>query len=163
MKKLFAVLAVLFIAGTTSVFAKTGLGAQGGYSVGGNGGGALTFKVESLPCVFAVDLAVGSSYFDIGGTADWWIANPTIEGTWGYYYGVGVAANVRLADNSYGGFGVGPRAVLGTNVFLIDGFLELYAQGAYQPMIGIWANNNDSGLGFNWLHFPLNIGFRFWF
>lgn len=161
-KKVLAVLAVLFAVGSTKVFA-TGLGVQGGYNPSGFGGAAVTFKLDNVPCVFAADLGISSSYFNIGLTADWWIANPKIEGTWGWYYGVGLAGTVKLANNSYGGVGFGPRALIGTNVFLFDGFLELYAQAAYQPMVWIWANKDDGGIGFDWISIPLNIGFRVWF
>lgn len=163
-KKIVAVLAVLFALGTTNVFA-TGLGVQGGYSVAdsGLGGAAVTFKLDNVPCVFAMDFAASTNYFNLGVTADWWIQNPKISGTWGWYYGVGLAGNVQLANGNYGGFGFGPRAVLGTNVFVFDDFLELYAQAAYQPMFWLWANNSEAGINPVWFNVPLNVGFRFWF
>lgn len=156
-KKLFAVLAAFVIAGTTSVFAKTGIGAQGGFVAGENApGGALTFKLESIPCVFAVDAMLGS-YTSVGVTADWWIANPKIEGSWGYYYGVGLAGSVNIGENS-GSVGVGARALVGTNVYLLDNFLELYLQAAWQPMLWI-----ADPITPNFFCIPVNIGFRFWF
>ncbi len=161
MKKLFAVLSVLFVLGTANMFA-TGIGAQFGGNVneGSFGtGAALTFKLDKVPCVFAADLAFGKNYFAAGLTADWWMANPKIEGTWGYYYGIGVGGSVAIADNAYAGFSVGPRAVLGTNVFLLDRHFELYLQAAYQPLLSI-ANDN---VAFVWVNFPLALGFRFWF
>ena len=48
-KKIIALLLVVALASTGAVFAKTGLGIQGGYTVGGFGGAALTFKVDTLP------------------------------------------------------------------------------------------------------------------
>lgn len=154
MKKLFSVLAVLFVLGTTTVFAKgsTGIGAQAGWPLGG----ALTFKVSKLPCVFAADIGLGS-VTHVGVTADWWIANPKISGAWGYYYGVGVYGGVGIGGDNVT-IGVGPRALIGTNVFIMDGFLEFYLQAAWQPTL--WIN---SGAGFGWLNFPVNAGFRFWF
>ena len=162
MKKLFSVLAVLFVLGTTSVFAKTGLGVQfNGNISGGNflPGASVTFKLNKVPCVFAADFAANNGAMSAGLTADWWIANPVIEGTWHYYYGVGVGAGVTIVNNNYGGFAIGPRAVLGTNVFLINNFLELYAQGAWQPTLAI----TSAGTGFSWACFPVALGFRFWF
>ena len=79
MKKLFSVLAVLFVLGTVNVFA-LGIGAQAGYTVNGSPSGAVTFKVDSLPCVFAVNADIGD-VTTVGITADWWIANPVIEQT----------------------------------------------------------------------------------
>ena len=157
MKKLFSVLAVLFVLGTVNVFAATGIGLQGSLSTGGStqAGGGVTFKLSDVPCVFAV--AVPSfNPLVVGVTADWWIANPSIEGTWKYYYGVGLAGALVVGDNS--AISLGGRALLGTNVFLINNFLELYLQGAWQPMFTI-----SNGAKPNLVNFPFDIGFRFWF
>ncbi len=163
-KRLLAVVAALFVAGASSAFASAALGVQGGYVAGGGtGNGAITFKVSDVPCVFALDAAFGGSYLSVGLTADWWIANPKIDGTWGYYYGVGLAGAASLSssgDYSFAQFGFGPRAFVGTNVFILNGFLELYAQLAYQPMFYV---GGDSGFYGNFLSFPVNLGFRFWF
>lgn len=159
-KKLLAVLAAFVIAGTANVFA-LGIGAQGGYTVGGNGGAALSLKVDSLPCVLAIDLGFGTNYVSVGGTADWWLANPTIDGAWKYYYGVGVGAGIGIGD--YSDLTIGPRALIGTNLFLLDGFLELYLQAAWQPSFHMWLGSNKGAADFWWGYVPLNVGFRFWF
>ena len=165
MKKLFTVLSVLFVLGTANVFA-TGLGAQFGGNVteGGNfgTGAAITFKLDKVPCVFAADLAFGSNYFAGGLTADWWLANPKIEGTWGYYYGIGVGGSVGFANSNYAGLSIGPRALIGTNIFLLDRVLEFYLQGAWQPTINI-AAGDGANVNFSWVNFPVALGFRFWF
>lgn len=154
-KKIIALLLVVALASTGAVFAKTGLGVQGGYTLGGGAGAALTFKLDSLPCVFAVDLGFWNG-IAIGVTADWWIQNPKIEGTWGWFYGVGLAGSVHLGEPL--GLAVAPRAVVGTNVFLLDKFLELYLQAAWQPTLSILPD-----VGFNLFSVPVNGGFRFWF
>lgn len=154
-KKIIALLLVVALASTGAVFAKTGVGVQGGYNFGGGAGAALTFKLDSLPCVFALDLGLGNG-IAVGLTADWWIANPKIEGTWGWYYGVGLAGSVHIGDPL--GLAVGARALVGTNVFLIDNFLELYLQAAWQPTLSILPN-----VGFSLFSVPVNGGFRFWF
>lgn len=156
MKKILSVLAVLFVLGTANVFAKgsTGIGAQAGYPLGG----ALTFKVSSAPCVFALDFAAHNESIGIGLTADWWIANPKIEGTWGYYYGVGLYSGLGMGGNNFNAT-VGPRAFLGTNVFLINSFFEIYLQGGWEPTLTI---GND-GFTPNFAGFFGNLGFRFWF
>ena len=59
-KKIIALLLVVALASTGAVFAKTGVGVQGGYNFGGGAGAALTFKLDSLPCVFALDLGLGN-------------------------------------------------------------------------------------------------------
>ena len=155
MKKLLAVLAVLAVMGTAKIFA-FGIGAQGGYPLGG----AVTFKADNLPCIFAADVSIGS-VTGFGLTADWWIANPTIEGTWGYYYGVGLGGKMYMGDGwSY--LNIGPRAVLGTNVRLLNNFLELYVQAVYQPTFNINLSGESGQAGFNWAGFGAAGGFRIW-
>lgn len=160
MKKLFTVLSVLFVLGTANVFA-TGIGAQFNANVTDGymfPGASLTFKLDKVPCVFAADLTVKNSVFAAGLTADWWLANPKIEGTWGYYYAIGVGGSVWFANGQYGMVTVGPRAVAGTNVFLLKGALEFYLQGAWQPIVVI-----RDGVSFDPGNFPIAAGFRFWF
>ena len=160
MKKLFAVLAILLAIGTTSAFAKgkgksIAIGAQAGYPLGG----ALTFKVPSVPCIFALDFSANSDVFNLGVTADWWIANPKIDGTWGYYYGVGVYGGMYGVGSDASVIAVAPRALIGTNVFLLDNFFELYLQGGWQPTFAFY----NSGMGTDFVNFFANLGFRFWF
>ena len=156
MKKLFTVLALLAVMGTAKIFA-FGIGAQGGYPLGG----AVTFKADNLPCIFAVNAYLGD-VTGVGVTADWWIANPTIQGTWGYYYGVGVGGTMLFADN-YSALSVGPRALIGTNVFALDKFLEFYVQAAYQPTFNMYLGGNDGKAFFDWIGFNAALGFRVWF
>lgn len=158
MKKLFAVFAILLAIGTTSVFAKgksksIAIGAQVGYPLGG----ALTFKVKTVPCIFALNF-YGDNNLAVGLTADWWMANPSISGTWGYYYGLGIYGGVRVAGNDFNA-AVAPRALIGTNVFLLDNFLEFYLQGGWEPTLWI----KPSGFAFDFTHFFGQLGFRFWF
>ena len=160
MKKLFSVLAVLFVLGTVNVFA-LGIGPQGGYTVSGagtgTGSGALTFKIDSVPCVFAVTADLGK-VTAVGITADWWVANPVIEQTWHYYYGLGLAGSF-VVSSDVGGIFAGGRAVVGTNVFLLNNFVELYLQAAWQPGVSI-VNDQMHGV---FDSFPVNIGLRLWF
>ena len=158
MKKLFSVLAVLFVLGTTSVFAKTGLGLQGSLTTGGSTslGPGVTFKLSNVPCVFAVALPKFEP-LAVGLSADWWIANPVIEQTWHYYYGVGLAGNMVVGSDA-GSMFVGGRALVGTNVFLINNFIELYLQAAWEP--GIVIHDGITPI-FNYT--PIDIGLRFWF
>ncbi len=161
MKKLFSVLAVLFVMGTANIFA-LGIGAQAGYTVGGNPGGALTFKLDTSPIVFAVDGTFSNSYFSVGVTGDYWLANPKIDRMWGYYYGVGAAAGFACSNNNWMAVDLAPRAVVGTNIFVLDRFLEFYLQGAWQPTFRVYVGNT-SGVDYNLVSFPVNLGFRFWF
>ena len=161
MKKLFSVLAVLFVLGTTHAFS-VGIGAQFGYTIGGNSGAALTVKLDNLPPVFALDLGFGTNYLSFGGTADWWIANPNLAGPINFYYGPGIAASFVNAGDNYTALNVGGRLVAGLNFFLVD-FFELYLQVAWQPTFGIVLSGESSNGGFNFGAVPVNLGFRFWF
>ena len=156
MKKLLSVLAVLFVLGTVNVFA-LGIGPQGGTTPGKAGGhGGLSLKIDGVPCVFAVTGHFLKNSTSIGLTADWWVANPKIQGTWGYFYGLGLAGSVSVGDDS-GHVFLGGRALVGTNVFFLNNFLELYAQVAWEP--GIWITD---GLAPTFTSFPVNLGLRFW-
>ena len=156
MKKLLAVLAVLAVMGSAKIFA-FGIGAQGGYPLGAS----VTFKTDNLPCIFAADVAIGD-VTGFGLTADWWIANPTIQGTWGYYYGVGLGGKMYMGDGwSY--LNIGPRAVLGTNIRLLNNFLELYVQAVYQPTFNVNISGDSGQAGFHWNGFGAAGGFRVWF
>ncbi|MCQ2573365.1 MAG: hypothetical protein MJ182_05680 [Treponema sp.] len=160
-KKLLAVIAALFIAGTANVFA-IGIGAQGGFSAGTNNvGGALTFSVSD-PWYFAVTIdGIGSNGIAVGVTADNWLANKKIQNTWGWYYGWGVAGSVAIAGDSLG-IGVAPRLLIGTNIRLAKVF-ELYLQAAWQPTLNIGVSGDSAGIGFTAFCIPVNFGFRFWF
>lgn len=159
MKKLTVVLALLLVLTTTSVFA-LGIGAQAGY-VGGGAGGALTFKLDTAPWVFAVNVDSLVNPLSIGGTADMWLANKNFAGPFNYYYGWGVAAGLNIYDGGLGLY-AGARALAGINVFVLDKFLEFYLQAAWQPGISLLFAD-ASNVGLNFVNFPVNLGFRFWF
>lgn len=156
MKKLLSVLAVLFVMGTTSVFA-LGIGAQGsaGLGVGSSYGGALTFKLDNAPWVFAVDAWSSSNYLAVGATADMWLANPKINSVFGYFYGWGLAGSVGLGDPL--ALTAGARILGGINLKIVDDFIEIYIQGAWQPQVEILPNLNPVIF-----HFPISGGIRFW-
>lgn len=155
MKKLFSVLAVLFVLGTTHLFAWA-IGPEVGINPGlSKGTGALTFKLDNVPCIFAVQADIADP-FAIGVVADWWIANPKIQGTWRYYYGLGAVGSFAVGSDT-GRIFVGGRAIIGTNIFLLDGFLEPYLQVAWQPGIRI-----ENGVHFEPIGFPIALGLRFW-
>lgn len=160
MKKLFSVLAVLFVMGTANVFS-LGIGAQGGYTINGGAGGALTLKVDSLPCVFAIDLG-SINPLSLGVTADYWLANPKIEGPLGFYYGIGFGGSINGLGNDAMSIGIAGRVFGGLNIFLLDRAFELYLQATWQPTFWI-ALGEGANAGFNASSVPLNVGFRFWF
>ena len=157
-KKLIALVAVLVLVSSASVFA-VGIGAQAGLVTGGGTDASLTFKLDGSPYIFAVNVGgLGTNYMSIGITADSWMANKTFAKPFAYFYGVGVAGNFGVAGNN-ANIGVAARLVGGINVFLAKQF-ELYGQIAWQPGIQIsTAGGITPVIGL----FPVNVGFRFWF
>lgn len=160
MKKITVILALLLVLTTASVFA-LGIGAQAGYVVGGAPGGALTFKLDNAPWVFALDGSASGNAFNIGLTGDMWLANKNLAGPFNYYYGWGLAGAVAVGGEAFSLF-AGVRALAGLNVFVLDNFLEFYLQGAWQPGVSI-AFGNDLHVNPVFVSFPVNLGFRFWF
>lgn len=157
MKKLFSVLAVLFVLGTTNVFA-FGLGLQGGANLGaGSSSAAVTFKLDSAPWIFAADGAFYSEYVALGLTADMWLANENLTGPLNYFYGWGVNGSFGIGGDSVL-VNAGVRVLGGLNLYVLDNFLEFYAQVAWQPNITVLPE-----IHFNLVYFPVSAGFRFWF
>ncbi|MBD5407464.1 MAG: hypothetical protein HDR56_07625 [Treponema sp.] len=170
-KKFLGFVAVLFLAGSTQLFA-WGIGLQGGGVAGpyGVGGLAVTFGLDQVPLLFAVDMGFGWG-FSIAATADYWIMNPTIMdwdwGAWKWHWGFGAAVGITAAPDFFT-FDIGPRALIGMNLeFLkntwswLDHF-EAFVQVAWQPMFCIGTDFVDR-LGYNMLRFPLVTGLRMWF
>lgn len=157
-KRLIAVLVLLLVAGTTSVFA-LGIGVQGGYT-GGIADGALTIKPDGSNLIFAVNGYLGSNATWIGVAADDWIANKALAKPVNYFYGVGAAGGISFGGNTLSA-GVYGRLVAGLNVYVLDNFLEIYLQGAWQPGVVI-ALGNNTGVDPVIANFPVNVGLRFW-
>ncbi|MDR2897258.1 MAG: hypothetical protein LBU99_00475 [Spirochaetaceae bacterium] len=159
-KKLLVLTALLLCIGTMSLSA-IGIGIQGGGGYGGYGraggalgGAAITFKLDDIPWVFAVDATIRGSGFGIGLTADMWVINQPVVGPLNFFAGWGLFGSVFISNSP--SFAVGARLVAGLNMFLLDGFLEPYIQVA--PGIGL----HISPIGLYW-NIPANIGIRFWF
>ena len=162
-QKIFAVIVLACVLGTASVFA-TGIGAQAGTVAGHDFGfgGALTFKLDKSPWVFALHVdGLSTNYLGFGLTADNWLANPTFAKPFAYYYGWGLAGSFETFGNGARLF-VGARLVGGINVFLAKAF-ELYAQVAWQPGLYVGVSGDYAGAHADFVAFPINLGFRFWF
>jgi len=159
-KKLVAAVFLSIVLGSSSLFA-FGIGLQGGFvSPGGYGNGAVTFKLDTMPWIFAANASFGDA-FGFGITADNWLANKKLAGPFNYYYGWGLAGSLFLTEGAQAVF-VGGRALGGVNLFVLDKVLEFYLQAAWQPGVSIFIADK-SGLDVVLLSFPANIGFRFWF
>lgn len=156
MKKLIAVMVLGILIGTASIFA-FGIGVQGGggYGFGGSGyvigGGALTFKLDSSPWVFAVD----GGWNRISISADQWFINKPFASPFNFFVGWGVYVGMGLGGRNL--LAVGGRLPIGINAFFVDGMIEPYFQ--IVPSVGF---STIPGFDID-LGAAANLGFRFWF
>jgi hypothetical protein len=159
-KKLFATVLLAVVLGSSSLFA-FGIGLQGGFIAGnaGYGNGAVTFKLDDMPWIFAANASFGD-HLGFGITADNWLANKELAAPLKYYYGWGLAGSVFLSDGWQTLF-AGGRALAGVNLFVLDDVLEFYLQVAWQPGISVYIGDK-SGLDPVLFSFPGAFGFRFW-
>lgn len=157
-KRIIAVLVLLLAVSTVSVFA-LGIGAQAGV-VGTSADLALTIKPDSSTVIFAINGNIGSDWGYIGISGDKWVANKSLAKPINYFYGLGAAGGITLGGNTLTA-GIYGRAVIGLNCFLLDDFLEIYLQGAWQPGVVI-AVGGDAALDPVLYNFPVNLGVRFW-
>lgn len=175
-KKFLGLAAVLFLAGSTQLFA-WGIGLQGGGAAGlyGTGGLAVTFGLDQVPLLFAVDMGFSAGYFSLAATVDYWFMNPTIVSwDWGalkWHWGVGGAIGFstwKVWDERYGTFNIGPRVLAGMNLEFLNNKLswmdhfEAFLQVAWQPMFCI-GHDFASRLVGNLFSFPIVAGLRLWF
>lgn len=159
--KVLGMVAALAVLGTSSVFA-FGIGLQ----VNGNAGevfvpgAAVTFKVDSIPLVFAVNWFGGDNATVIGLTGDYWGVNRKLvsigSAPLNWFFGVGFFVNTVFADEFILNGGI--RFPLGLNMFILDGFLEPFVQVA--PSIGLQV---VPSLDVERFFFPIAAGFRLWF
>ena len=158
MKKKIVLAALMLCIACTSIFA-FGIGVQGGTDVVNNGvtGLDITFKLSSIPLMFAVGIP-SFNPFALGVSADYWIVNPSIIGnsvlSLNWYVGVGIFGDFFIGDDFY--FGVGARVPIGLNIYFLKQILELYLQVA--PGIEI---DFDNGVDPDFVC-PINYGVRVW-
>lgn len=153
-KKILIVAALLMVVCVGGAFA-WGIGIQGGGGFPDYGNAAITFKLDTVPFVFATNFTFRDG-FGVGLTGDYWFLNDNIVGPLNWFIGAG-------AGISLGGFndnlilGLEGRLPIGLNMYLVDGFIEPYVQVV--PSVGL---NVLPEIGLRW-GFAGNIGIRFWF
>ena len=123
-------------------------------------GASCTLKTDSIPLYFTFETNYDfyADTFDIGIGADYWFCNPQIAANWGWFLGAGAFASAGIEkDDAL--VNIAPRAVLGTNFTLFDGFLELFVQAAAQPSLQF--DIRDSDVNFL-MEIPVAFGIRIW-
>lgn len=159
--KVLGLVAALAVLGTSGAFA-FGIGLQ----LNGNAGEvfqpgpAVTFKLDSVPLVFAINWFAGEEATSVGLTGDYWGINRKLinigSAPLNWFFGIGFFVNTVFADEFV--LTGGMRLPLGLNMFLIDGFMEPFLQVA--PSFGL---QFVPSLGVDNLFFPISAGFRLWF
>jgi len=159
-KKIIVMMATLMLVAATGAFA-FGVGLQFNGNAGDvfEPGVALTFKVDSIPLIFAVNWVIADDTA-IGLTGDYWIVNKKLtnlgSSTLNWFIGVGFFTNMVFADEFV--FNGGVRVPVGLNMFIADGFFEPFVQVA--PSFGL---EFVPSLGTTKPFFPISAGFRMWF
>lgn len=161
-KKLLILVAVLFVSTTTSVFA-FGIGLQYNGNAGRvfTNGAAVTFKIDSIPLIFAANWVFDEDYSQFGITGDYWILNNKItnvgSASLNWFVGIGAFANFVFPDDEFVFVG-GMRIPVGLNMFIGNGVFEPFVQVA--PSFGVQIVPK---LATEDMFFPISIGFRVWF
>ncbi|MCL2833681.1 MAG: DUF3996 domain-containing protein [Treponema sp.] len=178
MKKFLLVVALAAVFSAGAVFADhpsgwgVGLMGRGGWGYGdfGMGGGAsLSLKAPSLPIYWGIDMDLGSHFFGLGVSGDYYfIDNNLVDKTIGWYLGLGAFAGISFWNN-YGGYNdymgltVGGRLPIGLSFqfpVVLNG-LEVFV--AAVPKLGgaMWlGHRSGGGLFFN---VGGELGVRLWF
>lgn len=157
-KKILIVAALLMVVCVGGAFA-WGIGIQGGGGYPPYGSLALTFKLDSVPFVFATNFTFDSG-FGIGLTGDYWFLNDNIVGPLNWFLGAGFGVSMGFQDPF--SFGLEARLPVGLNMYFLDGFIEPYIQAVPSVRLRILP---EIGKEFpkDFLGFAGNIGIRFWF
>ena len=139
-----------------------GLQFQGNISSDFDPGIAVTFKLESLPLIFAADWSFSSDSSEIGLAGDVWLVNPELArfsgGSFHFFAGLGFFAETAFGESRDFAFDAGLRIPLGFNLFLGGRFAEIFVQVV--PSFGL---EILPSLGLERPFFPLGAGARLWF
>ena len=155
-KKSLIVIAIMMLTCIGGVFA-FGIGVQGGYNLGVPGNVAITFKLDSVPIIFAGNFYIADDLFAVGLTGDYWMLNENISGPFNWFTGAGVGTTISIPNEGKMGFLLAARVPVGINAYFADNFVEPYIQ--LVPMLDL-SFLPSIALRFD---LDLNLGVRFWF
>jgi hypothetical protein len=143
MKKRIALIAIVVLLATGSMYSLTGIGIFGdfmGSTTGGSGGGiGLTLKFGNFP-VLGLKWLLSERNANIGVSCDYWVINTHLAGILDYYLGVGLYLGMNFGNPM--SINPGARIPLGLQIWPLQK-LELYLE--FAPMITFIPN---IGLGY---------------
>ena len=126
-----------------------------------NFGAACSIKLDRLPLIFSIstDLNLFNKEVILGLTSDYWLFNPYITNSFKFFIGTGINIETIICSDNFG-LEVSPRAILGVNYLLFDGFFELFLQqGVEFGIKNMFLGNNETEYKIN---LPIELGFRVW-
>ena len=184
MKKFLMVLALVAILATGTAFADHpdgwGVGVVGGWGYNLDGAYGLSLKIPSIPIYWAINLGLGSHYFGVGITGDYYVIDDALPvPTLNWFLGVGGFFNFRswsykydYGDWSYTSMNFGVRVPIGLSWQPID-LIEVFLDVAPSLGLGIWGGYTEKYSGGTekkhdgefrfFFGLPVEIGLRLWF
>lgn len=121
-------------------------------------GPALTFKINGLDPVFAVNLAIRGNDFSLGITGDEWLYHETITPDLPLLWGYGIGGYVHMGFSGDSSVSMGVRFPLFLDAYFREGTLEPFIQIA--PSVGIVVAPEFRLPDWS---IPFSIGLRYWF
>ena len=158
LKRIFTALAFAFLCAWQAP-ARIGIGAQAGINLGEPDFifFSATVKSTKSPWAFSLDADIGSMQFALNAD-DWFIHKDLAYPLSGFVFW-GISGTLQIKDD----FHIGTGARLGAGLsLLLFGHLEIYAQGAWNPSLGIECSDRIR-LMLRPLCFPVSSGARFYF
>ena len=126
-----------------------------------NFGAACSIKLDRLPLIFSIstDLNLFNKEVILGLTSDYWLFNPYTTNSFKFFIGTGINIETIICSDNFG-LEVSPRAILGVNYLLFDGFFELFLQQGIEFGIkNMFLSNSKTEYKIN---LPIELGFRVW-
>jgi hypothetical protein len=157
-RTLVLVLIVLVLC-TTGAFAAKGsglaIGGEGALYINGTGGmpmGAmLSLHLPGFPLMLGIGV---DNSFDIGLTADYWVAHGNLGGIFSWYFGAGAYLSLYTGDSI--DIALGGRFPLALQMWPFGANLEIFLEAA--PAVGLYLIPTVFDF-----HVQSALGFRWWF
>lgn len=156
MRRRIVIVAIVLMMAVSTVGFANSFGIGGAFSIDTLGGlpnsAMLSLKIPQLPIVWGIGARIGTDYFDLGLTADWWLYHQNLVSFIGLYVGPGLYLTLPQTVE------VGGRIPIGINAFPLD-ILELFLEIA--PTLLFFSS--DAGVQIPRFGLQGSFGFRFWF